>query len=274
MFVKHIKQFLMKSKSSRDIDLMEEEVEMEDIVEEPILDIDSCDSKNTLAVVDYIDDIYAHYKKTENSSCVSPNYMVQQSDINEKMRAILVDWLIEPAKQVERKKLRLVGITTMLLACKYEEVWKFPVVDDLILISDKAYTRKEVLAMVNFSLIREIDSKYIFNMSGPTSYVFMKIFLKAARLIRRFLELLSFFLIELSLVNHDMLRFLLSMLAVAAIYTAQCTLNRTRHWSRPQCGIQITQKINYMVVVILGLIWEMGLRLKVLYHHLLILQGK
>ncbi|KAI3962475.1 hypothetical protein MKW92_016632, partial [Papaver armeniacum] len=217
MFVKHTEAILDEVEIFEDIDLMEEEVEMEDIVEEPILDIDSCDSKNTLAVVDYIDDIYAHYKKTE------------QSDINEKMRAILVDWLIEVhykfelmdetlflmvniidrflARQtVERKKLQLVGITTMLLACKYEEV-SVPVVDDLILICDKAYTRKEVLAMEK-SIVNTLQ----FNMSVPTSYVFMKIFLKAAQSDKK-LELLSFFLIELSLVDHDMLRFLLSMLA-------------------------------------------------------------
>lgn len=48
---------------------------------------------------------------------------------------------------VVRKKLQLVGVTAMLLACKYEEV-SVPVIDDLILISDKAYTRKEVLEMV------------------------------------------------------------------------------------------------------------------------------
>lgn len=29
------------------------------------------------------------------SSCVSPTYMDHQSDINEKMRAILIDWLLE-----------------------------------------------------------------------------------------------------------------------------------------------------------------------------------
>lgn len=28
-------------------------------------------------------------------SCVSPDYMAQQFDINERMRAILIDWLIE-----------------------------------------------------------------------------------------------------------------------------------------------------------------------------------
>lgn len=96
--------------------------------------------------------------------------MTNQCDINEKMRAILIDWLIEVhykfelmdetlfltvniidrflAKQtVVRKRLQLVGVTAMLLACKYEEV-SVPVVDDLILISDRAYTRKEILDMV------------------------------------------------------------------------------------------------------------------------------
>lgn len=48
---------------------------------------------------------------------------------------------------VIRKKLQLVGITALLLACKYEEV-SVPVVEDLIVISDRAYTRSEVLEMV------------------------------------------------------------------------------------------------------------------------------
>ncbi|RZC64161.1 hypothetical protein C5167_025928 [Papaver somniferum] len=68
-------------------------------------------------------------------------------------------------------------------------------------------------------------------MSVPTSYVFMKRFLKTAQSDKK-LELLSFFLIELSMVDHDMLRLPPSLLAAAAIYTAQFTLNRTRHWSK------------------------------------------
>lgn len=52
------------------------------------------------------------------------------------------------AKQnVARKKLQLVGLVALLLACKYEEV-SVPVVDDLIFISDKAYSRCEILEMV------------------------------------------------------------------------------------------------------------------------------
>lgn len=58
----------------------------------------------------------------------------------------LIDRFLE-CQTVARKKLQLVGVTAMLLACKYEEV-SVPVVEDLILISDKAYTRDQVLEMV------------------------------------------------------------------------------------------------------------------------------
>ncbi|XP_010266169.1 PREDICTED: G2/mitotic-specific cyclin-2-like [Nelumbo nucifera] len=241
MFVNHTEDML------DEIDQMEE-VEMEDIVTEPEMDIDSGDKKNPLAVVEYIEDIYSYYRKTENCSCVSPNYMMQQFDINQKMRAILIDWLIEvhykfelvdetlfltvnlidrflARETVVRKKLQLVGVTAMLLACKYEEV-SVPVVDDLILISDKAYTRKEILEMEKL-MVNTLQ----FNMSVPTPCVFMRRFLKVAQSDKK-LELLSFFLIELCLVEYETLKFRPSHLAAAAIYTAQCTLSGYKQWSK------------------------------------------
>ncbi|KAK4490469.1 hypothetical protein RD792_001146 [Penstemon davidsonii] len=224
------------------------EVEMEDIFEETIMNIDDGDAKDPLAVVDYVDDLYTFYKKMESSSCVSPGYMVQQFDINERMRAILIDWLIEVhhkfdlrdetlfltvnlidrflAKQsVVRKKLQLVGLVALLLACKYEEV-SVPVVDDLVFISDKAYTRNEVLEMEKLIL-----NTLQFNMSVPTAYVFMNRFLKAAQSDKK-LELLSFFLIELCLVEYEMLKYPPSLLAATAIYTAQSTLYGIGQWSK------------------------------------------
>lgn len=38
---------------------------MEDIEEEPVTDIDSRDKSDQLAVVEYIDDLYAYYRKSE-----------------------------------------------------------------------------------------------------------------------------------------------------------------------------------------------------------------
>jgi hypothetical protein len=64
----------------------------------------------------------------------------------------LIDRFLSKQTMV-RKKLQLVGLVAMLLACKYEEV-SVPIVGDLILISDKAYTKKEVLEMVlSFAVI-------------------------------------------------------------------------------------------------------------------------
>ncbi|KAM3397524.1 hypothetical protein P3S68_001036 [Capsicum galapagoense] len=70
-----------------------------------------------------------------------------------------------------------------------------------------------------------------FKMIVPTTYVFMWRFLKASQSDRK-VELVSFFLIELCLVEYEMLRFSPSMLAAAAVFTAQCSLGVTREWNK------------------------------------------
>ncbi|KAK8567893.1 hypothetical protein V6N12_006461 [Hibiscus sabdariffa] len=237
-----------ESEDDNDVTVIDGTDGMDVEMEAPITDIDCSDSNDPLAVVEYVDDIYAYYKKTELSSCVSPNYMVRQFDINEKMRAILIDWLIEVHYKFElmeetlfltvnlidrflerctviRKKLQLVGMTAMLLACKYEEV-SVPIVEDFVLISDKAYTRKDVLDMEKL-MVNTLQ----FNMSVPTPYVFMRGFLKAVHSEEK-LDFLSFFLVELCMVEYETLKFQPSLLAAAAIYTAQCSLWQIRTWTK------------------------------------------
>nr|XP_043607836.1 G2/mitotic-specific cyclin-2-like [Erigeron canadensis] len=238
MFVQHTEAML------GEIDKMDE-----DICEESLLDIDDADRDDPLSVVEYIDDIYAHYRKQEISNCVSPRYISQQQyDITDRMRGILIDWLIEvhykfelmeetlyltvnlidrflERETVSRKKLQLVGVTAMLLACKYEEI-SVPVVEDFILISDRAYTRTEVLDMEK-AMVNTLK----FNLSVPTPYVFIKRFLKAAKSYKE-LELLSFYLIDMCLVEYEMLKFPPSLLAAAAVFTAECTLSRSRQWTK------------------------------------------
>lgn len=79
------------------------------------------------------------------------------------MRAILISWLIEvhlkfkllpetlfvtinlidrysEKKQILKLNYQLVGVTAMLIASKYEEIYA-PEIRDFIFITDKAYTR-------------------------------------------------------------------------------------------------------------------------------------
>ncbi|KAA8537412.1 hypothetical protein F0562_026901 [Nyssa sinensis] len=59
----------------------------------------------------------------------------------------------------------------------------------------------------------------------------MRRFLKAAQSDKK-LELISFFIIELCLVEYEMLKFPPSLLAAAAIFTAQCILSGSKQWSK------------------------------------------
>ncbi|XP_022933350.1 cyclin-B2-3-like [Cucurbita moschata] len=102
----------------------------------------------------------------------------------------------------------------------------FPGMEDFIQISEKAFEVKEILNMETLML-----NTLQFKLSVPTPYVFMKRFLKAAQSDEE-LELLSFFLMELCLLESVMVKYKPSLLAAAAVFTAQCTIKGLKEWSK------------------------------------------
>jgi G2/mitotic-specific cyclin-B, other len=93
--------------------------------------------------------------------------MSGQTEINDKMRSILIDWLIEvhhkfklqpetlfitvriidkylEEAKVSKSRLQLVGVTALLIASKYEEIYP-PELKDFVFITDKAYNKEDVL---------------------------------------------------------------------------------------------------------------------------------
>ena len=126
---------------------------------------------------EYINKIYYNLLKEEEEG-INPkpkyNYMKEQKEINEKMRSILIDWLIDvhhkfrfsdetlfmtvfiidrylSVNQITKLKLQLLGITSLLIACKHEEI-DLPKIDDFIYITDNAYVKDEVIRMENYVL--------------------------------------------------------------------------------------------------------------------------
>ncbi|KAG5556028.1 hypothetical protein RHGRI_006606 [Rhododendron griersonianum] len=211
-----------------------------------ILDIDAADIDNELAVVEYVEDMYKFYKLVENESRVH-DYMDSQPEINERMRAILVDWLIEvhhkfeltpetlyltlnivdrylASTTVSRKELQLVGLSSMLMASKYEEIWA-PEVNDFVCISDRAYTHGQVLVMEK-RILGELE----WNLTVPTPYVFLVRFIKAS-VPDQLMENMVHFLAELGIMNYATIIYCPSMLAASAVYAARCTLNKSPVWN-------------------------------------------
>ncbi|OWM78885.1 G2/mitotic-specific cyclin S13-7-like [Punica granatum] len=213
---------------------------------EQIVDIDAADADNELAAVEYVEDLYQFYKEAENENRPT-DYMPSQPDITEKMRTILVDWLVEihnkfdlmpetlyltinlidrflSVKAVPRRELQLLGMGALLTASKYEEIWA-PEVNDLVCIADRAYSNEQVLAME-----KTILGKLEWYLTVPTNYVFLVRFIKAA-LADRKLESMVYFLSELGLMSYSTLSYPPSMVAASAVYAARCTLNISPFWS-------------------------------------------
>ena len=172
--------------------------------------------------------------------------MASQTDINEKMRAILIDWLVEvhlkfklmpetlyltvniidrflERKLVKRDKLQLVGVTAMLLASKYEEIYS-PEVRDFVYITDKAYTREQILAMET-AMLNSLE----FRITVPTPYVFLNRFLKVANADPRTC-LLATFIVERTLQEYRCLSHPGSKVAAAAVNIALRTLRGPAAW--------------------------------------------
>ena len=132
----------------------------------PSDNIDERDAEDPLCATEYVQDMYHHFRGKEAITSVRPLYMENQAHINERMRSILVDWLVEvhlkfklvpetlyltinlidrylERQEVSRPRLQLVGVTSLLIASKYEEIYP-PELRDLVYICDRAYTRGEV----------------------------------------------------------------------------------------------------------------------------------
>jgi len=192
-------------------------------------------------VLPYADDIYENLLSREERFAITPDYMeTMQPDITHNMRSILVDWLVEVGEEyklssqtlclavnyvdrllgmrpISRNKLQLVGITCMLVAAKYEEIFP-PSIDEFVYIADNTYTKQDVLTTECILL-----SSLQFNLSAPTSWEFVRCYCSSASIEKR-PKFLAHFLAELFMMFSSCLKYRASMIAASAIFLAVFTL--------------------------------------------------
>ncbi|EDS26405.1 cyclin a [Culex quinquefasciatus] len=183
--------------------------------------------------------------------------MKKQPDINQSMRTILVDWLVEVCEEyrlqnetlclaisyidrflsfmsVVRAKLQLVGTAAMFIAAKYEEIYP-PDVGEFVYITDDTYSKTQVLRMEQ--LILKVLG---FDLSVPTTLVFTSVYCvmndvpdKVKYMCMSRLDYpKASYLCELSLLDADpYLTYLPSKIAAGALALSRYTLDLPV-WSR------------------------------------------
>jgi len=206
------------------------------------------DEHNPQLVTEYVDEIVEGWLACERKYMPNPDYLNRQADINARMRSILIDWLIEvhlkfklkpetlyltiflidrflDNREVARSRLQLVGCTAMLLASKYEEIYA-PEIRDFVYISDKAYTRDEILKMESI-MINSLG----FHLTQPYALYFAQRFLRVSEHNDRVKHMTNF-LMELTLVTADFIKFTASEIACGALYIARVSSNQPAYSTR------------------------------------------
>uniref|UniRef100_A0A8C6WY83 Cyclin B2 n=1 Tax=Neogobius melanostomus TaxID=47308 RepID=A0A8C6WY83_9GOBI len=211
-------------------------------------DVDEQDGDQPQLCSAYVKDIYRYLHELELQQAVKPHYMTGY-DINGRMRALLIDWLVQvhsrfqllqetlyltvavldrflQVQPVSRRKLQLAGVTAMFVACKYEEMYA-PEVGDFAYITDNAFSKAQILEMEQV-VLRSLK----FQLGRPLPLHFLR---RASKVACSDVErhTLAKYLMELTLLDYDMVHFRPSEIAAAALCLSQLLLEGLS-WSPTQ----------------------------------------
>lgn len=195
--------------------------------------------------IEYVTDIHQTLQREESHP--HPAYMDRQVHVNAKMRGILVDWLVSvqqkyklraetlflavsltdrylELKVTARRNLQLLGITSLLIAAKYEEIHP-PHVADFVNVTDKAYSKDEIVKME--VLILEALN---FQICTPTPMSFLDRYAQVNGCTESHKHLAQY-LLELSVVDFNMVKYTPSHLAAAAVLLSNKLQRMQPSWS-------------------------------------------
>ena len=207
--------------------------------EEKIKFFDESKITNVQIPKDYINTIYYNLLIEEESPLIlslkqNQNFMKDQKEINQKMRTILVDWLIDvhfkfgftdetlfltisiidryvSVSQISRSKYQLLGITALMIACKHEEI-DLPKIDDFIYITDHAYAKNDVLKM-EYDILNKLNFSFLY----PSPIKFFE-YLSINFNFDKKMHLMGKYLMESFLLNAKNFKFKPSVISCACAY--------------------------------------------------------
>jgi len=179
-------------------------------------------------------------------------------EITWKMRTSLIDWVIQlhyafkfcletlyltiniidrflSVRQVSNTYLPLVGIASLFIAAKYEEII-VPSIEQILKAANNCNTPEEVF-IVERCILKELE----FDLNFPSPLNFLRRISKADEY-EMFARTLSKFFMELSLMNNKFLHYLPSQITAASMYLSRIMLDR------PEWVIIYLITFNYILI--------------------------
>mmetsp|Transcript_10024 Transcript_10024/g.19324 ORF Transcript_10024/g.19324 Transcript_10024/m.19324 type:complete len:438 (+) Transcript_10024:101-1414(+) len=234
-------------------------------------------------VEEYALDILSSMRSREARFVPKPCYVQQHAHVSARMRSTLIDWLFEVHKQygfqeetffltvnifdrylaqtnVSRERLQLVGVTSLLLAAKFEEVDP-PELADLVFDSVNSYSKHDITNL-EMTMLTALQ----FQVAGPTAAHFLRHYqtivkqwetsgpvslqqsvptwsaVSAAQgaepLEEQVREDLAWYMLELALLDIHMIGYLPSLLAAAVVLLSRKLSYHQQAW--PVMLVQLT----------------------------------
>ena len=213
---------------------------------QPLLPIEKCvfetyeleQINNPQYCIEYSKEIFSFLKSNEKLNMpIYKNINLNKTEISEKSRKILIDWIISVHAKfnllpntlfltinlidriIEKNvayinSFQLLGTTALHIAAKYEEIYP-PEINDYIFISNKAFSKEDVIEMENFIL-----DKLNFDVLCISPYLFLDRLYFISRENNIDVYYLSSMFIEFSFLSIEIMKNKQSLIAASMFYLA------------------------------------------------------
>lgn len=215
---------------------------------------DSLELRNPQMVSELAPEIYAKMREQELVLKVDPDYLTKvqiPTEVKDTSRAFLVEWIIDvhrkfrllpetlyvtvflidrylSFKQIKKSQLHILGVTSLLISTKYEEIYP-PELKDLLSVSENKFSRSEVLSME-----RDMLMTLQFDLTTPSAYRFLERFRRLSTTTANDDQLFFFaqYIMEISLLDASLLKYRPSEIAAASLMLSAKSLRKTAIWNK------------------------------------------
>ena len=190
---------------------------------------DQLEIRDPQMVAELATEIYQNMRRDERLLKVDADYLTKvqaPTEVKDTSRAFLIEWIIDvhrkfrlkpetlyvtvfiidrflSIERIKKSELHILGVTSLLISTKYEEIYP-PVLKDLLTVSENKFTKVEVLKMEQQILVAlQFDLVY------PSSYRFLERFRKLSTIAEKEEKVFFFaqYLQEIALLDASLLKY-------------------------------------------------------------------